>query len=506
MRTWFRFGTASSQLRPDPNREVLPATANSGPVPPIANRAIYTAPPLPASFSNPAPLQSLRWRCALSTSTVPAPTPIEITSATPWTLATRIAFRFCFVYFGLYCLSTQILTTLLSNPGYDFPDPSSIPPWKPIINFTATHIFHHKAPLVFTGSGSGDKTVDFVLTFCLLLFSILTTVAWSVLDRRRTSYCGLHKWFLLFVRFALAGQMLVYGFDKAVPLQMPFPGLFTLIEPFGNMSLMGVLWSSVGAAQPYEIAAGCVEILGGLLLFFPRTITLGALISLADMTYVFILNMTYDVPVKLFSFQLILLALILLAPQFRCFADFFLLNRATQPAPLTPLFRSRRANRIALAVGALYAVWLIAMNVYGVRQGWKQYGPGAPRPALYGIWNVEQFTVDGQTRPPLLTDTARWRRILFEHFDLAAVQQMNDAQTFYNAAVDPKKSAVALTGRRGSTQKIALTFTRPSPDQLILDGPIDGHPTHIQLRLEDRNHFLLVSRGFHWIQEYPFNR
>jgi hypothetical protein len=25
-------------------------------------------------------------------------------------------------------------------------------------------------------------------------------------------------------------------------------------------------------------------------------------------------------------------------------------------------------------------------------------------------------------------------------------------------------------------------------------------------RLLDRNSFLLVTRGFHWVQEYPFNR
>jgi len=28
----------------------------------------------------------------------------------------------------------------------------------------------------------------------------------------------------------------------------------------------------------------------------------------------------------------------------------------------------------------------------------------------------------------------------------------------------------------------------------------------VQLQLWDRNKLLLVNRGFHWIQEYPFNR
>jgi hypothetical protein len=35
---------------------------------------------------------------------------------------------------------------------------------------------------------------------------------------------------------------------------------------------------------------------------------------------------------------------------------------------------------------------------------------------------------------------------------------------------------------------------------------MDGHAIHIELQLLDRNKFLLVSRGFHWIQESPYNR
>lgn len=443
-------------------------------------------------------------RCALVTPTAVAETAIE-TAAPRWNLATRIAFRFCLVYFGIYCLSTQIVTSLIALPTIDLPDPSSIPPWRPIITFTATHVFHHKSPLVFTGSGSGDKTVDFTLLFCLFVFSILAAAVWSILDRRRTNYRALHQWFWVFLRFALAGQMLSYGFAKAVPTQMPFPGLFTLVEPYGNFSPMGVLWSSVGASQSYEITVGCLEIIGGLLLFFPRTAALGVLVSLADMSYVFLLNMTYDVPVKLLSLQLILLSLFLLAPQFRRFADFFLLDRPTEPLLQSRLFRNRRANRTAGAVLAAFALWLIVANIWGARIGWKTYGPGLPKPALYGIWDVEQFSIDGQPQPPLLTDTTRWRRVIFERYDFAALTVMNDAQTYFNTTVDPKKGTLVLAQRRAN-QKLTFAFTRPAPDQLILDGENSGHKTHIQLRLEDRNKFLLVNRGFHWIQEYPFNR
>src|SRR5215467_9374204 len=194
--------------------------------------------------------------------------------------AFRVAFRFCFVYFGLYCLATQIITSLFPIPNVDIPDPATLPPVRQVVFWTASHVFHVTTPLVYSGSGSGDKTFDWVLVFCLLVCSAFGTAIWSVLDSKRQNYVTLQRWFHLFIRFSLAGQMLVYGLDKVVPLQMPFPYLTRLLEPFGNFSLMGVLWSSIGASPAYEIFAGCAETLAGILLIFPRTAVLGALICL----------------------------------------------------------------------------------------------------------------------------------------------------------------------------------------------------------------------------------
>jgi hypothetical protein len=54
--------------------------------------------------------------------------------------------------------------------------------------------------------------------------------------------------------------------------------------------------------------------------------------------------------------------------------------------------------------------------------------------------------------------------------------------------------------------KANFTFDRSVPDKLILDGTMDGHVVHMQLKLVDQKNFVLVSRGFPWIQEYPYNR
>jgi len=441
-----------------------------------------------------------------------APLPHE-SQMPEWSLALRIAFRFCLLYLGLYCLATQIITSLFSaTQGADIPDPATLWPLRPIVFWTAGHIFHVSAPLSLGGnSGSGDCMFGWVLDFCLLMIAAVATVIWSILDRRRKNYAALHQWFRLFVRFALAGQMLNYGMAKVIPLQMPYPSLARLVQPFGTFSPMGVLWSSIGAAPAYEIFAGCAEMFGGLLLIVPRTATLGALICLADMIQVFMLNMTYDVPVKLFAFHLILLSCFLLAPDLQRLANVLVLNRTATPAPATQLFRSMRANRIVLIAQIILGLWLVGLNVYVVQGYWKLFGGGSPRSALYGIWEVKQMSVDNQPRPPLLTDPGRWRRAIFDFPQQMAFQRMDDSLAYYADSININDKTLTLTKRGDKNAGGNLTFQRPAQghlieDQLILDGSLDGHQVHLELQLVDLNKFLLVKRGFHWMQEFPMNR
>ena len=340
----------------------------------------------------------------------------------------------------------------------------------------------------------------------MLSIAVFATGVWSGIDRKRENYIALHKWFHLFLRFAVGSEMLLYGMVKVVPLQMPFPFLTRLVEPFGNFSPMGVLWYSIGASPGYEMFIGSAEMLGGILLFFPRTTTFGALVCLADATEVFMLNMTYDVPVKLFSFHLILMSLVLLAPELPRLASFFFSNRGVSPSTHPKLFRTPRANRVALAVQVVFGLLLIAMNGYGAWTNWHSFGGGAPKSALYGIWNVDQLLTDGELRPALLTDKDRWRRVIFESLSGMTFQRMDDTFLNYGATIDTKDGGITLTKAADKNWKASFKFQRPGQDELTLDGEMDGHRFHMQLELLDGNKLLLMNRGFHWIQEYPFNQ
>jgi hypothetical protein len=425
--------------------------------------------------------------------------------ATPASRVSRWVFRLAAVYFSLYVLTTQMLGSLLPLPVGNVPELGALPPVRTIVAWAAAHVFRVTSPLVVTGSGSGDKTFDWVHAFCVLVISVLVTAVWSTLDRLRTDDARLDKWFRLFARFALGSTMVSYGMVKAIPMQMPSPSLTRLLEPYGFFSPMGVLWASVGASRAYEIVIGFAELAGGVLLFVPQTAPLGALICLFDTIQIFILNMTYDVPVKLFAFHLIVLSLLLLAPQIPQLFHVLVPGSDGKPSTDSQVVPSLRPRRLLVVAQIVFGIYIVAINLYGARQAWGQYGGGAPKSPLYGIWNVDQMSIDGQIRSPLITDYDRWRRVIFDRPGAIAFQRMNDTVAFYGVAVDTSTGTITPT-QPADVWKSPMRFQRSAPDRLTLDGEMSRHRLHMELRLLDRNSFLLVTRGFHWVQEYPFNR
>jgi hypothetical protein len=433
---------------------------------------------------------------------------VETPPVIRWNAATRIAFRFCFLYFTLYVLTTQMIGGLWIIPKVEAPDLGATGWMQRAIDWTAAHVFHMSSQYVKVDTGSGDKVIDWIHAFLLLVFSLAATAVWSVLDRRRPAYPSMHKWFHVFLRFAAGTTMVGYGMVKAIPLQMSAPGLTRLLEPFGNLSPMGVLWASTGASFPYERFAGVMELTAAVLLFIPRLSMLGAMVLVADSIQIFTLNMTYDVPVKLFSFHLILMGLVLLAPDMRRLWSVLVLNRGAGPSTPPPLARNVKIRRGLLAAQLVFGAYVLGSGNVDARASWYRYGGGAPKSPLYGIWIIEKMEINGVERAPLVTDWDRWRRLVFQNMTAMSFQRMDDSFGGFGATVDTAGKTVTLTSGAGAAAaKGTLAYQQPSPDVLILTGQDPtGRKLRLETRLFDRKRFLLVSRGFSWIQDRPFNR
>jgi uncharacterized membrane protein YphA (DoxX/SURF4 family) len=374
--------------------------------------------------------------------------------------------------------------------------------WSALVPWVGKHLFQVAATIHPTGSG--DTMFSWVEIFCYLALAVLATLVWTAVDRKRTHYTRLYEWLRVYVRLGLGMTMISYGAFKVIPSQFPQPSLDRLLQSFGDSSPMGILWTFMGASAPYTIFAGLAEFAGGALLLFRRTMRLGALVCIAAMTNVVVLNFCYDVPVKQYSSHLLAMAVFLAAPDLRRLADLLVFQRAVPALADPPLFRRRWMRRAALA---LEAVFLLAYSAYMLNVSYEQYREyhDVASLPLHGIWAVDELAVDGQARPLVVTDDSRWRYVVFDYSNLFSILLMNNSRQRYFLALDAGKRKLALTKRDDPAWKASLSYQQPAPGRLTLEGTLDGKQVRASLHRIDEPRFPLHTRGFHWVSEYPFN-
>ena len=416
-----------------------------------------------------------------------------------WSSARKSLFRFVFLYIALYLL------VVIRNVGAPVGAYESV--WRKIVPWVARNILHLPYEItVFTG-GSGDTTYDWVRVLCQLALAGLGAAVWSLFNRKRANYIRLDNWLRATTRYAVMATMIVYGAVKVIPAQFLSPSLDRLLQPFGDASPMGLLWTFIGASTPYNMFTGVAELTGGLLLVARRIASLGALITAAVMSNVFMMNMAYDVPVKLLSFHIVLLCVYIVWPDLRRLASALVLNQPTAAVELPRLFKRNWLHRSTMVLRVVATVAFLAYSLYGAHQIRQTFGDNAPRSPLRGIWAVEEFELEGTPVPPLMTDGARWKRVVFERPQSIAVYLMNDARVRLGATLKLEENTLAVTRGNDANWTGNFAIAQSQPELLELQGKLGSKPLRVKLRKTDLDKkFLLLTRGFHWISEAPFNR
>jgi hypothetical protein len=412
-----------------------------------------------------------------------------------WHPFVRTGFRFAFVYLLLYNLPFPLTAIPYVDKAAEWYNSL----WSWIVPRVARAAFNKEVATVF--NGSGDRTFDYLLVACLLLIALVITVIWTVLDRKRLGYPTLYRWLNLYVRFSLGTTMIGYGAFKVISSQFVAPSLERLMQSYGDSSPMGLLWTFMGASEPYTMFVGFAEMIAGILLFPRKTSTLGALMSVGVLSNVVALNFSYDVPVKLYSMHLLAMAIFLLLPDAPRLTNFFILNRPAECVREQPLFRRTVWHRGALVLASLFVITVVGMSLY---QSYDQRQfLMSRRSPLYGIWEVEEFSL-GQSTPA--ASNQRWQRIIFDIPNRITVQTPADPHQRFSLQLDQDKRTLTLRKREDPNWNTVLTYEQVSPEVMTLAGALNGSALTARLRRSEERKFLLTDRGFHWINEAPFNR
>ncbi len=422
-----------------------------------------------------------------------------------------LAFRFGVVYLTLFGLATQLSGSLLPNPWFAYRGLGRLWPMRELTHWVGRSIFGIDVPL---DDVNGGETLFFwIQWFWILAASAAIAVAWTLVARRRT-YDSWVPALRLVIRLVLAASLIEYGMTKVFLTQFPAPPLTALVTPVGEMTLSALLWTTIGSAPAYQIATGLVETLAGVLLLMPWTVTLGALLGLISLVQVLLLNLTFDIGVKLVTAHLVVMALILLAPAARQFlmgagsrgegspaAGKWVGSRGTESPAADPTiaFSSRRAA----AAQITFCIWLLGVQTWINWSFWEVAGGGRPKSDFYGIWNVETLSVNGETRPAELNDyDRRWRRVIFDDPTQFVVQRTDDSFARYGASIDRSQGTMTLTKGGSRNWSSRFTLDRPSANRLTLAGEMDGQQIEAQLQLVDRTAFPLLNSSFRWVRPH----
>jgi hypothetical protein len=257
---------------------------------------------------------------------------------------------------------------------------------------------------------------------------------------------------------------------------MPAPGPFDLLRRLGELNAMSLLWTFLGASPAFQSFTGAAGLAGGLLLLAPRTALLGALICGANLLMAVALSLCYDLPFKLYLSHLLLMSVLLIAPDLPRLTNLILLNRAVEPAGEPPL--SAR-GRLAQAHLVLICVGVIGWSLQDAVRRYRRLNP--PRPPLYGVWTVEDVAGEG-------AGVRQWRWVVFEEPGaLDAVLKVGTRQR-HALDLDLQRKTMILD------HQAELNLSEPEASVLVLEGVLDGRPTRAKLR-----RMRLTTPWFHWI-------
>lgn len=429
----------------------------------------------------------------------------------PWPLWRKIIFRFFFIFLAFLIAPwtwlddipyVNTVTGFFTRYYYQAMD------WA--VETSNANLFHVRKVLV-PPNGSGDTSFSWTQLWMLLCLSLLGCIIWSIADRKRNNYRHLNYWLCLFARYYIALIAFSYGIIKLFGMQMPFPSESMMATPLGDLLPMRLSWMFIGYSTPYQFFSGLMEVITGLLLLNRRTATFGIMIGTAVFVNVMVLNLSYDIPVKMFSMQIVLICLYLLANEWNRIACFLVLDKPAQVCHLYHYEYPKKWMKITRVILKIaFSICFVAVNLYSTYGRAHEYFSEAEiKPIRSGSYDVPIFVVNKDTLPNLVSDTLRWQDVIFEKGGRGSLKtadtvfRHNYKRAYFYYGVDTKEQMMYFNKTKGGMQNsfLKLHYQLPDSNTIRLWGKRNNDSLIIELKRSNR-HYQLGEKQFHWLSEY----
>ena len=418
----------------------------------------------------------------------------------------KILFRFFAIYFLLVISPLEWLSRI---PGVSYLSGLQFELDQIVVNFFNRYLLHVKDELNFMGYGSGDTSYAWAQFYTYIILAAIGCVIWSVIDRKRVEdYNEGSFWLRNFVRYYVCSVAFIYGGIKILALQMPFPNLSQLATPLGDFLPMRLSWMFIGYSTPYQVFSGIMEVAVCLLLLNRRTVTLGAFVGIGVFTNVFVLNLSYDIPVKLYSMLLLIMCIYLTAEDWKRFYNFFAANKSTEPMTLYDHTYQKKWQRIGRIVFKLAFIGLFIGFPMYENIGWYNTVKATSdvKPIKSGVYEIETYILNGDTTAVTLDD-ASWKDFIFDKGGAGSIATQDTLfrpryrRGYFSYAPDTVKSTIGFKKfPNDSLNTFELNYKFFNDTTFAMWGKVRNDSVYYKV-IRGKRHFQLAERQFHWISE-----
>src|SRR5262249_58573359 len=214
----------------------------------------------------------------------------------------RLLGRFALIAFGLYHLPLFLNNYPTLGGGGFGPDGLAVR-WGHVFTVPAIWIarpfFHIAGPMAHGSAGdNGDVSEEYARLLLSVALGIAGAIAWTIADRHRPPREWMESALRILLRYSIALGLIGYAVAKLFPQQFPPITASVLERRVGDLTPMSLLWTFMQYSRAYAFFGGVVELIAVLLLCFRPTATLGALVCLAAMPHLALLNFSDAVRVN----------------------------------------------------------------------------------------------------------------------------------------------------------------------------------------------------------------
>jgi len=350
-----------------------------------------------------------------------------------------------------------------------------------------------------------DSKYDYSRFLLITVLSIIGTMIWLLVDSKLKIEYNLKLKTLTrtILRYHVGLTLIVYGIAKVFMLQFGEMDLDRLETSIGNNNGMSYLWAFMSYSKFYTMTTGWIEVIGGVFLLFRRTTFIGSFILLIAMLNVVLIDIGYDVRVKMFAIHLLFMTILLISHEFQRIWNFFVSNKPVTSSSEPPLFTSNKSKKIGYALKSVLLLYFVISCSINYTERIKSQTENR-YPTLSAYHEVETHIINGDTLHT--SNTAKWKNISingssYRPESLKIIGE-DKKRNYYSFEADTTNNSIKFYSYK-DPKKEAYRFVYKKIDEntFVFKGSYQNDSIWIQTKAKTLKDYRLTKNGIRWITD-----